>query len=119
MLSFFPGIYAEDASQKKTQKTQPQKQTKQDKNLGKIESLLTLDISDNISSDHIVGKTKDAVKEGSLIAEDYLQLLDQNRTKLQQQKQNKKQKKKTKKKKCIFVFISHIDRAFDQSEQDK
>lgn len=83
------------------------------------EPLLQTDFSDEISSDYIIKKTKDAVTEGALIAIDYLQLLDQKRSKPHLQKQVEDLKKYAKEKKCILVFISQIDRAFDQKDGHK
>ncbi len=82
-------------------------------------SLLKLDLSDKISSDYIIDQTKSTVTEGSLIAVDYLQLLDQNRNKPPLQRQIEDLKSYAKEKKCILIFISQIDRAFDQKELTK
>ncbi|MDG9669196.1 DNA helicase [Hahella sp. CR1] len=79
--------------------------------------LLKLDMSDEISSDYIVKQTKDWVTEGSLIAVDYLQLLDQNRNKPPLQQQIEELKSYARAKKCILVFISQIDRRFDEDER--
>jgi len=62
---------------------------------------------------------KGTIAEGSLIAVDYLQLLDQNRSKQSLQKQIEDLKAYAKEKQCIVIFISQIDRAFDEEEQVK
>ena len=102
-----------------TQKTLAKKLEDLGQKPGQDASLLKADFSDEISSDYIVRQTKDDIREGSLIAVDYLQLLDQNRNKPPLQKQIEDLKKYAKEKKCIFIFISQIDRAFDQSGQGK
>ncbi|ABC29769.1 Replicative DNA helicase [Hahella chejuensis KCTC 2396] len=79
--------------------------------------LLALDISDEISADYIINQTKERVTEGSLIAVDYLQLLDQNRNKPPLQQQIEDLKSYARAKKCILVFISQIDRRFDEGER--
>jgi replicative DNA helicase len=82
-------------------------------------SLLKFDFSDGISSDYIINKTRDSVVEGSIIAIDYLQLLDQQRSKPPIQKQIEDLKKYADEKKCIFIFISQIDRTFDQQHDQQ
>lgn len=88
-----------------------------DKNFEKNASYLTLDLSDNISSEYIIHHTKDKAKPGSLIAVDYLQLLDQQRNKPSLQQQIEQLKTYAKDKGCIFIFISQIDRAFEQENR--
>jgi replicative DNA helicase len=78
--------------------------------------LLKLDFSDEISADHIIKQTIDTVTKGSLIAIDYLQLLDQQRNKPPLQKQIEDLKEYANKTGSILVFISQIDRAFEQNE---
>ncbi|MCF8466221.1 MAG: replicative DNA helicase [Sneathiella sp.] len=102
-----------------TQKVLSAKLVELDKKFEPNEPLLKLDLSDEISSDYIMSQTKDTVREGSLIAVDYLQLLDQNRRKPSLQKQIEDLKAYAKEKKCIVIFISQIDRAFDEEERIK
>lgn len=75
--------------------------------------LLHIDFSDQISSQYIIQKTKDDIKDGSVIAIDYLQLLDQQRSKPELQAQVEELKKFAKEKKCIVLFISQVDRTFE------
>jgi len=81
--------------------------------------LLKLDFSDDISSNYIISKTRGIAKEGSLIAVDYLQLLDQQRNKPPLQKQIEDLKAYARKTKCILIFISQIDRAFEEKGHDQ
>lgn len=74
---------------------------------------LTFDFSDDISADYIIRKTKDHLKPGSVIAVDYLQLLDQKRSKPELQVQVEKLKEFAKEQDCILVFVSQVDRTFD------
>ncbi len=76
--------------------------------------LLKLDFSDEISAAYIVQKTRRELTPGSLIAIDFLQLLDQRRTKPALQAQVEQLKDFAKEQKCIVILISQIDRAFDQ-----
>ncbi len=82
-----------------------------------LEESLKLDFSDEISSDYVIDKTSGMVTEGSLIAIDYLQLLDQQRNKPSLQMQVEDLKKYAKETKSIFIFISQIDRTFDQQKE--
>jgi replicative DNA helicase len=74
---------------------------------------LTFDFSDDISSGYIIQKTKTVLKSGSIIVIDYLQLLDQKRSNPEIQVQIEELKKFAKDRKCILIFISQIDRAFE------
>jgi replicative DNA helicase len=76
---------------------------------------LSLDFSDDISADYIIRETAGRTGEGSLIAIDYLQLLDQQRQKPPLQAQIETLKGYAKSTGCIVIFISQIDRRFDQS----
>jgi len=78
------------------------------------QSKLMLDFSDEISSPYIINQTRGAIREGSLIAIDYLQLLDQQRDKPPLQEQVEELKRFAREMKCIFIFISQIDRSFEQ-----
>jgi replicative DNA helicase len=102
-----------------TQKMLSARLAELDKEFEPNEPLLKLDLSDEISSDYIMSITKDTVTEGSLIAVDYLQLLDQNRNKPPLQKQVEDLKAYAKEKRCIVIFISQIDRTFDEEERIK
>lgn len=82
-------------------------------------AFLKLDFSDGISSDYIIGKTHQRVEDGSLIAVDYLQLLDQKRTNPPLQIQIENLKAYAREKKCILIFTSQIDRAFEQKQRQK
>lgn len=79
--------------------------------------LLKLDCSDAISSEYIITKTRDFVREGSLIAVDYLQLLDQQRNKLPLQTQIEHLKAYAQEMNCILIFSAQIDRAFEQKSR--
>jgi replicative DNA helicase len=78
-------------------------------------ALLTFDFSDDISSDYIIRETEDSIVEGAIIGVDYLQLLDQQRHKPPLQQQIEALKAYAQEKRCIFMFISQIDRVFEQS----
>ncbi len=97
-----------------TQKEAVEKLSQLDEAYEQHQSLLKLDCSDEISSDYIINKTQGIVKVGSLIAVDYLQLLDQQRNKPPLQKQVEDLKAYAKETNCIIIFISQIDRSFEQ-----
>jgi replicative DNA helicase len=84
-----------------------------DESIGEDNPNLHFDFSDEISSGYIVRKTRGHLQPGSLIAIDYLQLLDQRRTKPELQTQVEELKAYAKEQKCILIFISQIDRAFE------
>lgn len=88
-----------------------------DESVGEFSSHLTFDYSDEISSDYIIKATEDKIEEGSLIGIDYLQLLDQKRSKPALQKQIEDLKAYAKKKKCIILVISQVDRKFEESSR--
>ena len=90
-----------------------------DSTIDPTDSPLNLDCSDDISSDYIIAKTKDSILEGAIIAVDYLQLLDQQRDKPPVQKQVEDLKEYAREKKCILIFISQIDRTYDQTAQTR
>ncbi len=83
------------------------------------EEHLRLDFSDDISADYIIKETKDLIKEGSLIAMDYLQLLDQKRSNPALQQQIEVLKEYAKATRCILIFISQIDRKFTQHDRSR
>jgi len=90
-----------------------------DENIGQNNPFLKFDFSDEISSQHIKEQTNDGLVEGSIIAVDYLQLLDQQRTKPELQVQVKELKEFAKKKGCIIIFISQLDRSFESKDKDR
>ncbi|USG62751.1 DNA helicase [Sneathiella marina] len=77
------------------------------------EAGLYLDVSDQISAAHIIEQTATLLRPGSIIAIDYLQLLDQQRQKPPLQAQVMALKAFAQDSKCIILFISQIDRAYD------
>ena len=74
---------------------------------------LSIDFSDEVSSSYIIEKTKGLLEPGSIIAIDYLQLLDQKRSKPELQVQVEELKIYAKKQECIIIFISQVDRSFE------
>lgn len=84
-----------------------------DETISETDSKFRFDFSDEISAPYIMNKIKDAVLEDTIIVVDYLQLLDQQRAKPPLQTQIEELKKFAKEKKCIFIFISQVDRAFE------
>lgn len=87
--------------------------------IDELPSLLTYDFSDEISADYIIRETNNSVTDGSLIAVDYLQILDQNRSKPALQTQIEALKRFAREKRCILIFISQIDRVFDQNDRER
>jgi len=90
-----------------------------DESIGQSNSLLKFDFSDDISSEYVISKIKDQLEVGSLIAIDYLQLLDQQRTKPELQVQIEELKAFAIEKKCIIIFISQIDRFFEETDKEQ
>lgn len=84
-----------------------------------LRSLLSYDFSDEISADYIIRETSKSVADESVIAVDYLQILDQNRRKPPIQTQIEALKHYAREKRCILIFISQIDRAFDQNDRER
>jgi replicative DNA helicase len=80
---------------------------------------LTMDVSDDISADYIIAQTRDHLGEGSLIAVDYLQLLDQQRNKPPLQQQVEALKTHGRETGCIVIFISQIDRRFEGDRRSR
>ena len=97
-----------------TQEETEEKLSQLDEAYEQHKSWLKLDYSDDISSDYIIAKTRGIAQERSLIAVDYLQLLDQQRNKPSLQKQIENLKVYARETNCILIFISQIDRAFEQ-----
>jgi len=77
------------------------------------EANLSVDVSDQISTPYIIAETTARVRPGSLIAIDYLQLLDQQRQKPPLQAQVAALKTYAQESKSIVICISQIDRTFD------
>lgn len=74
---------------------------------------LSVDVSDQISASYIIAETTARIQPGSLIAIDYLQLLDQQRQKPPLQAQVAALKAYVQDSKSIVIIISQIDRTFD------
>jgi len=108
---FFSLEYTEDSFSRKMAEL--------NKGLQYNQTLLTLNFSDDISAQHIIKTSEATIKEGSIVAVDYLQLLDQKRNKPPLQMQVEDLRDYARHKKCIFVFSSQIDRAFELSKQIK
>lgn len=81
--------------------------------------LLNLDYSDQISAQYIMSQTEDIIAENSIIAVDYLQLLDQRRETPALQQQIEELKTYAKQTGCILIFISQIDRKFEQDDRKR
>jgi len=81
--------------------------------IGADHPLLTLDFSDDISSSYIKARTRNNLSNGSLIVIDYLQLLDQKRSNPEVQLQVEELKEFAKEQQCIILFLSQIDRSFE------
>ncbi len=90
-----------------------------DESIGEVDSKIKFDFSDEISALYIIGKLKDAVLEDAIIVIDYLQLLDQQRTKPPLQTQIEELKIFAQAKKCIFIFISQVDRSFEGKKNSR
>jgi replicative DNA helicase len=89
-----------------------------DETLGAFGDYLKFDFSDEISSDYIIEKTKHHAQRNMVIAIDYLQLLDQARSKPDLQKQVEKLKEYAHHVGCIILFISQVDRSFEESARE-
>ncbi|MEH6545962.1 MAG: DNA helicase [Sneathiella sp.] len=74
---------------------------------------LLIDVSEKISASYIIEQTERRIQPGSLIAIDYLQLLDQQRQKPALQTQVNTLKEFAKSTGCVVIFISQIDRSFN------
>lgn len=88
-----------------------------DESIGEKHPNLSFDFSDEISSEYVIEQTRSKITEGSLIAIDYLQLLDQKRTNLELQNQVESLKRFANQEKCIVIFISQLDRAFEEKDK--
>lgn len=83
------------------------------------DDLLRLNFSDEIGDEYIINKCQADSMRNSVIVIDYLQLLDQKRHKPELQVQVKRLKTFADETGCIMVFISQIDRMFEQNNQAK
>jgi len=90
-----------------------------DETIGEVDSKIIFDFSDEISAPYIIDKLKNTALEETVIVIDYLQLLDQQRTKPPLQTQIEDLKKFAKEKKCIFIFISQVDRSFEGKKNSR
>jgi hypothetical protein len=79
-----------------------------------FDGLFELDSSDAISADYIIKKLASAPR-GTLVVIDYLQLLDQKRDNPDLMTQVRTLKAFARERGLVIVFISQIDRAYDQS----
>ncbi len=80
-----------------------------DESIGANNEYLHFDFSDEISASYIAGK----VTPGSIVVIDYLQLLDQVRSKPSLQSQVDELKEFATANECILIFISQVDREAD------
>lgn len=90
-----------------------------DENIGEDTSRFELNYSNKISADYIIEKTKDQIKEGSLIVIDYLQLLDEKRENPPIEEQVAKLKEYARQSGAIIIFISQVDRKVEYSMNKK
>lgn len=81
---------------------------------GALDKDFRIDASDAISANYIIDRLRPA-SPGTIAAIDYLQVLDQSRTKPEVTEQVSALKNFAAKSGVIFVFISQIDRSFDLS----
>lgn len=79
----------------------------------------TVDYSDDISADYIIEKTKTTISKKSIIVIDYLQLLDEKRSKPSLEEQVLKLKKFAVEKECIVIFISQVNREVENRLDNK
>ena len=75
-----------------------------------------IDASDEISADYVIDRLSTA-PYGTIAVIDYLQIMDQKRTKPELSEQITALKIFAKKSGVIFIFISQIDRSFELSEK--
>jgi replicative DNA helicase len=81
-----------------------------------VATAFTLDSSDMISADHIIGALQSAPR-GTFVVVDYLQLLDQRRENPPLMMQIHALKDFARDKGLILVFIAQIDRAYDPASK--
>ncbi|MCG8317293.1 MAG: DNA helicase [Pseudomonadales bacterium] len=85
------------------------------RNLSDFTSCFEFDTSDSICADHIITKLA-GVPKGTIVVIDYLQALDQSRSKPDIELQVKDLKEFVQEKQIVLLFISQIDRFFDLSK---
>lgn len=76
-----------------------------------------LDVSDDISADHIIARLEDAPR-GSIALVDYLQLLDQKRSHPPLAQQMETLKHFARRTGVSFLLVSQVDRRFDLARKD-
>lgn len=81
------------------------------------QSPIKVDCSDTISSDYIITQCQPHARKGDLFVIDYLQLLDQKRSTPPLQAQVQALKQFADDTQCILLFLSQIDRSFEESEK--
>lgn len=86
-----------------------------DETLGESQALLKFDFSEEISGDYICKTLDRGFIENGFVVVDYLQLLDQQRSKPPLQEQIEVLKSFANKAKCIFILISQMDRFVEAS----
>jgi len=87
-----------------------------DETIGNVNEYLgyiAVDYSNDISADYIIERTKGSIAKKSIIVIDYLQLLDEKRTKPILEEQVLKLKKYAQEKECIIIFISQLARELE------
>lgn len=90
-----------------------------DASIGDQHPLLTFDFSDQISSQYLISRLATEVPKGSVVAIDYLQVLDHQRSKPSLQNQVEELKSFAKERGLILIFISQIDRSFEDSGKER
>ncbi len=85
---------------------------------GQSNTFLKINFSEEISASFIIKDLNEKVCEDSIIAVDYLQLLDQKRSNPELQKQIEDLKTFAKAKGCVIIFISQVDRFSEQNEDN-
>ncbi|MGZ3742465.1 MAG: DNA helicase [Pseudobdellovibrionaceae bacterium] len=90
-----------------------------DEEIGENHPELIFDFSNEISSEYIIKRCAGKLSSGSLIAIDYLQLLDQQRNKPSLQSQIQDLKDFAKEHRCILIFISQLDRNFESKQKKR
>jgi len=90
-----------------------------DESIGEFNNSLSFDYSNDISSAYIKRFTKGKLEKGSIIGIDYLQLLDQKRSNPELQSQVEELKEFAKEEGCIILFISQVDRSFEDKSTQK
>ena len=84
-----------------------------DETIGQNHSLLKFDFSDDISANYIINTVQPFITKGSIIAIDYLQLLDQKRSKPSLQSQIEALKSFTIENGCLIICVAQLDRSVE------